>query len=103
MSNLVALLCLAGKSGLIMVGLGEASLTAFLTMSGILLPSAILTYSTVRWLHSNETNRHVIAFKQGLMPVVIAVLLTSSWVLFGLWCDYWVVLVLKFSPSLRFG
>ncbi|QOL48292.1 chromate transporter [Massilia litorea] len=51
------------------------------TMIGILLPSTIFTYQVAQWGHRNRELRPVRAFKQGMAPVVIALLLSTSWIL----------------------
>lgn len=51
------------------------------TMVGILLPSTTLTYFAARWGHRNRTRREVRAFKQGMAPVVIGLLIATGWVL----------------------
>lgn len=68
------------------VGLNAGGLpTAFLGMViclvGIMLPSSILTFLTVRWSHANRDLRAVRAFKQGMAPVVIALLVATGWLL----------------------
>lgn len=50
-------------------------------MVATLLPSSILTYTATRWAHHNQNRRSVRAFKQGLAPVVIALLLATGWLL----------------------
>jgi chromate transporter len=50
-------------------------------MLGILLPSTVLTYTAARWGHRNRELRAVRAFKQGMAPVVIALLLATAWIL----------------------
>lgn len=50
-------------------------------MTGILLPSSVLTYSTARWLQRNRLRRSVRAFKQGMAPVVVGLLVAAGWVL----------------------
>ncbi len=67
------------------VGLNAGSLPAALlgvglTMTGMLIPSATLTYVASRWGHSNRDLRAVRAFKQGMAPVVIGLLCASGWV-----------------------
>lgn len=47
----------------------------------VLTPSCVLTYTTTRWVQKNSTKTSVIAFKQGLAPIVIGSLLVSSWVI----------------------
>lgn len=50
-------------------------------MLGIMLPSSLLTWTATRWGHRNRERRGVRAFKQGMAPVVIGLLLATSWVL----------------------
>jgi chromate transporter len=68
------------------VGMNAGSTTAALlgvlvAMTGILLPSTIFTYLVAQWGHRNRELRSVRAFKQGMAPVVIALLLSTSWIL----------------------
>ncbi|HSV58907.1 MAG TPA: chromate transporter [Variovorax sp.] len=51
------------------------------TLVGIMLPSTTLTYFATRWGHRNRDRRAVRAFKQGMAPVVIGLLLATAWVL----------------------
>ncbi|RSZ60178.1 chromate transporter [Massilia atriviolacea] len=60
---------------------GAALLGVAVTMFGILLPSTVLTYFAAQWGHRNRELRAVRAFKQGMAPVVIALLLSTSWIL----------------------
>lgn len=57
------------------------ALGVFLTMAAILLPSSTLTYVATRWAHHNRERREVKAFKQGMAPIVIALLIATGWVL----------------------
>ena len=68
------------------VGINAGSYAAALggvvvTMAGIMLPSSILTYNAAQWGHRNRDLRAVRAFKQGMVPVVVALLLSTSWLL----------------------
>ena len=70
------------------VGLNAGSMTAALagvmvTMIGIMLPSATITYLAAQWGHRNRNKLSVRAFKQGMVPVVIALLLSTGWLLAG--------------------
>ena len=56
-------------------------LGVFLTMLGILIPSTTLTYVAAQWGQRNRHLRAVRAFKQGMAPVVVALLLATSWIL----------------------
>lgn len=58
-----------------------ALLGASVTMLGILLPSSILTYTATRWAHHNRELRAVRAFKTGMAPIVIALLVSTGWLL----------------------
>jgi chromate transporter len=68
------------------IGMNTGSMAAALlgvaiTMTGIMLPSTILTYSAAQWGHRNRELRAVRAFKQGMAPVVVALMLATSWIL----------------------
>lgn len=52
-----------------------------LAMIGILLPSTTLTFAATRWAHKNRELRAVRAFKQGMAPIVVALLIATGWVL----------------------
>ena len=62
-------------------GMGSALFGALLTMTCILLPSTALSYLTARWSHRNRHWRSVRAFKQGMSPIVIALLVATGWIL----------------------
>ncbi len=68
------------------VGMNTGSLAAaFLgmatAMAGILLPSTVLTYQVAQWGHRNRELRAVRAFRLGMAPVVIGMLLATGWLL----------------------
>ena len=68
------------------VGLNAGSMAAaFLgvavTMLGIMIPSTVVTYVLAQWGHRNRELRAVRAFKQGMAPIVIALLLSTSFIL----------------------
>jgi len=63
------------------MGLAYALLGVFVTMFGILLPSTTLTFMAARWGHQNRELRIVRAFKQGMAPIVIALLIATGWLL----------------------
>lgn len=63
--------------------LGAALGGVALTMAGILLPSSILNYHIAQWGHRNRELRAVRAFRLGLAPIVIGMLLATSWLLAG--------------------
>ena len=53
----------------------------FTAMLGILIPSTTLTYLAAQWGHRNRQLRAVRAFKQGLAPIVVALLIATGWIL----------------------
>jgi len=59
----------------------SAALGMLITLAGILLPSTTLTFVATRWAHQNRDRRAVRAFKQGMAPIVIGLLLATGWVL----------------------
>ena len=71
----------AGGLGAGWYGLGLAMLGVFLSMLGIILPSSILTFTASRWGHRNRELRAVRAFKQGMAPLVIALLVATGGIL----------------------
>lgn len=62
-------------------GVRAGLLGALLTMVGILLPSMTLTYVAARWVHRNRELPAARAFKQGMVPIVIALLCSTGWTL----------------------
>ena len=58
-----------------------ASLGVVVSMVGIMLPSSILTYTATRWAHQHREKRGIRAFKSGMAPIVIALLLATAWLL----------------------
>ena len=61
----------------------SALLGMALTMTGMLIPSATLTYVASRWGHNNRDLRAVRAFKQGMAPVVVGLILATGWLMSG--------------------
>ena len=62
-------------------GYVTAFLAAMICMVGLLLPSSTLVYLAARWGHRNRDRRAVRAFKQGMSPVVISLLIGTGWIL----------------------
>ncbi|MGH8852679.1 MAG: chromate transporter [Telluria sp.] len=58
-----------------------AVLGVAVAMVGILLPSTVLTYQVAQWGHRNRELRAVRAFKQGMGPLVIGMLMSTTWLL----------------------
>ena len=58
-----------------------APMGALITIIGILLPSSVLTYAAGPWSHRNRERRAVRAFKQGLAPTVVGLLIATGLIL----------------------
>ncbi len=58
-----------------------AGLGVLIALLGILVPSTTLTFAATRWSHQNRELRGVRAFKQGMAPIVIALLIATGWLL----------------------
>jgi chromate transporter len=54
-----------------------------ITMVGIMIPSATLTFVATQWAHRNREMLAVKAFKSGMAPIVIALLIATGWLLTG--------------------
>ncbi|MDO9400846.1 MAG: chromate transporter [Polaromonas sp.] len=64
---------------------GLAGMT--LALAGILVPSTTLTYLAAQWGHRNRHLLGVRAFKQGMAPIVVALLIATGWILGGAGLD----------------
>lgn len=51
------------------------------TMLGMLIPSSVLAYFMAQWGHRNREVRGVRAFKQGMGPIVVGLLMATCWIL----------------------
>lgn len=68
------------------VGVNAGSMTAgicaaIVAMTGVLLPSSTITVLASGWLSQNSHRNDVRAFKQGLAPIVVALLIATGWIL----------------------
>jgi len=79
--NVLFIALLGWNVGLNAGGLPAAVLGMAVCMTGILLPSTTLTYVAAQWGHRNRDLRAVRAFKQGMAPVVVALLVATGWIL----------------------
>ena len=79
--NVLFVALLGWNVGLNAGGVPTALLGVALAMVGILLPSATLTYAAASWGHRNRELLAVRAFKQGMAPLVVALLIATGWVL----------------------
>jgi chromate transporter len=85
------------------VGWGSALLGVLLAMLGILFPSTTLTFVAARWSHKNREMRAVRAFKQGLAPVVVGLMMATGWILtaaHGVTWSYWPLWLLTTASAI---
>ncbi len=68
-----------GGTGLLAWAFGALGVT--ICMVGILLPSSLLAWQASRWGQRNRNRRGVRAFRQGMGPLVIGLLLATGWLL----------------------
>ncbi|RYF37430.1 MAG: chromate transporter [Comamonadaceae bacterium] len=79
--NVLFVALMGWNVGLNAGGLPLALLGLLVAMVGIMLPSTTLTYLAASWGHRNRELRAVRAFKQGMAPIVIALLIATGWIL----------------------
>lgn len=79
--NILFVALMGWQVGINAGGLPMGMLGMLVTMTGILLPSTTLTYLASRWGHRNRELRAVRAFKQGMAPLVVGLLISTAWVL----------------------
>ena len=56
---------------------------AMVALFGLLLPSSLLNYSATQWAHRNRHRLGVRAFKAGMAPLVVGLLMSTAWLLSG--------------------
>lgn len=79
--NVLFIALMGWNVGLNAGGMLTALLGVLTAMLGILIPSTTLTYLAAQWGHRNRELRAVRAFKQGMAPIVVALLIATGWVL----------------------
>jgi chromate transporter len=79
--NVLFVALLGWNIGMNVGGYGTAFFALLVSMIGILLPSSTMIFITSRWVYRNRDRRLVRAFKQGMSPVVISMLIASGWIL----------------------
>jgi chromate transporter len=79
--NVLFVALLGWNVGLNAAGLPGAAAGLVAAMAGILVPSSCLAYVTASWAHRNRELRVVRAFKQGMTPIVLALLIATGWLL----------------------
>jgi chromate transporter len=79
--NVLFIALMGWHVGLNVGGMLTGLLGVVTTMLGILIPSSTLTYLAAQWGHRNRELRVVRAFKQGMAPIVVALLIATGWIL----------------------
>ena len=79
--NVMFVALMGWNIGLNAGGFGWAAFAALICMAGILLPSSVLIFFTARWVQKHQELRAVRAFKLGLSPVVISMMVAAGWLL----------------------
>ncbi|WP_029524770.1 chromate transporter [Polaromonas glacialis] len=79
--NVLFVALLGWNVGLNAGGMLAGVLGVLLSLLGILIPSTVLTYAAAQWGHRNRELRAVRAFKQGMAPIVVALLIATGWIL----------------------
>jgi chromate transporter len=81
--NVLFVALMGWNVGLNAGGLASGLLGVAVSMSGILIPSTTLTYLAARWGHRNRDLLAVRAFKLGMAPIVVALIIATGWILAG--------------------
>ena len=79
--NVLFVALMGWNVGLNAGGLPQAAFGLAISMVAIMLPSTTLTYLAARWSQANRERRSVRAFKQGMAPIVVALLVATGWIL----------------------
>jgi chromate transporter len=79
--NVLFIALMGWHVGLNVGGMLTGLLGVVTSMLGILIPSTTLTYLAAQWGHRNRELRMVRAFKQGMAPIVVALLIATGWIL----------------------
>ena len=79
--NVLFVALLGWNVGLNAGGMLAGLLGVLLSLAGILIPRTVLTYAAAQWGYRNRDLRGVRAFKQGMAPIVVALLIATGWIL----------------------
>ncbi len=79
--NILFVSLMGWNVGLNAGGFHWAILGALLCLVGMILPSSMLTLFATRWAHRYRKHLGVRAFKQGMTPLVVALLISTGWLL----------------------
>lgn len=79
--NVLFVALIGWNTGYNAAGVPGALAAMTVAMLCIMGPSSTLTYLAVQWSHRNRDRRAVRAFKQGMTPLVLALLVGTGWLL----------------------
>ncbi len=79
--NAIFIALMGWNAGMVGFGFAGAAAAMAATFFGILLPSTVTTLTVTRWMHANRERLGVQAFKAGLVPVTLALLVSTSYLL----------------------
>ena len=79
--NVLFVALLGWNVGLNAGGTLTGLLGVLVAMTGILIPSTSLTYLAASWGHRNRELLAIRAFKHGMAPIVVALLIATGWIL----------------------
>jgi chromate transporter len=79
--NVLFVAVMGWNVGMVASGWTGALAAMVATFLGVLIPSSILTLTITRWMKSNQDRLSVQAFKAGLVPITLALLVATAWVL----------------------
>ena len=79
--NVLYVILLGWNVGMNAGGVASALLGGLLSATGMLLPSTTFAYLAARWVQRHRELPGVRAFKQGMSPIVISLLLATGWIL----------------------
>ena len=101
--NVLFVALLGWNVGLNAGGTLTGLLGVLVAMTGILIPSTTLTYMAASWGHRNRELLAIRAFKQGMAPLVVALLIATGWILTesnGSTLEHWPVWLLTALTAL---
>jgi chromate transporter len=101
--NVLFIALLGWNVGLNAGGALTGLLGVFLSMAGILIPSTLLTYNAAQWGQRNRDLRAVRAFKQAMAPIVVALIMSTSWILAsanGISAEHWPLWLLSLVSAM---
>lgn len=79
--NAIFIALVGWNAGLVSAGYLGAFAAMVATLGGIMLPSTITTLAVTRWMHRNRERIGIQAFKAGLVPVTLALLVATAYLL----------------------